>query len=80
MLWAPASKIIPWELHLIIQEALKLRELVKLHKINREAEDKNDSESELDNDHECELEECEDTVRSLVKMFKKRKQLPRDWK
>nr|GEX94287.1 40S ribosomal protein S13 [Tanacetum cinerariifolium] len=64
----------------MIQEALKLRELVKLHKFNREAEDKNDSESELYNDHECELEECEDTVRSLVKMFKKLKQLPRDWK
>nr|GEV01714.1 40S ribosomal protein S13 [Tanacetum cinerariifolium] len=80
MAWPVTSKIIPWELHLMIQEALKLRELVKLHKINREAGDKNDSESELDNDHECELEECEDNVRSLVKIFKKLKQLPRDWK
>ncbi|GJU72778.1 hypothetical protein Tco_1264183 [Tanacetum coccineum] len=60
---AAASKIIPWELHLMIQEALKLRELVKLNKINREVkkvvkgkkytqltkdlEYKNDSESEL---------------------------------
>ncbi|GKB16354.1 hypothetical protein Tco_0850277 [Tanacetum coccineum] len=77
---APASKIIPWELHLIIQEALNLRELVKLHKINREAEDKNDSESELDNDLDFQLKQCEDRIRSLAKRFKKLKQLPHDWK
>jgi len=59
---AAASKIIPWELHLIIQDALELREAME------------------DSDDEYQLELFEDHVRSLAEMFKKRKQLPRDWK
>ena len=62
ILWAAASKIIPWELHLLIQQALELRELME------------------DSDDEYRLELFENGVRSLAEMFKKLKQLPRDWK
>nr|GEV47497.1 dihydropyrimidine dehydrogenase (NADP(+)), chloroplastic [Tanacetum cinerariifolium] len=69
-------------------EALKIRELVKLNKsdseLNNDLEDKNDNELESDsadkNDDELELEQFQDHVRFLAKMFKKMKQLPRDWK
>ncbi|GKF15643.1 hypothetical protein Tco_0057105, partial [Tanacetum coccineum] len=87
---AATSKIIPPELHLLIQDALKFRAEVMLYKLEAKkaltgnnyseselvSEDKNDSESDSDDDLDFQLKQCEDRIRSLVKMFKKRKQLP----
>ena len=88
ILGAAASNKIPWELHLLIQEALELRKLVEQNKndrkLKKDSKDKNDSESdsgsEDENGHDIELEVCEDRLRDLAKAFKKMKQLPRDWK
>ncbi|GJT24568.1 hypothetical protein Tco_0894505, partial [Tanacetum coccineum] len=82
---AAASKIIPPELHLLIQDALKFRDVVILDKLQREVKrafkGKNDSESESYGDGHLphQLEQCEDRIRSYVKMFKKSKELPLDW-
>ncbi|GKA14263.1 hypothetical protein Tco_0693909 [Tanacetum coccineum] len=88
-----ASKIIPWELHLRIQDALEFRAEVMLYKLEAKkaltgknyseselvSEDKNDSESDSDDYLDFQLKECEDHIRSLAKRFKKLKQLPHDW-
>ncbi|GJZ90035.1 hypothetical protein Tco_0661962 [Tanacetum coccineum] len=82
---AATSKIIPPELHLLIQDALKFRDVVILDKLQREVKrafkGKNDSESESYGDGHLphQLEQCEDRIRSYVKMFKKSKELPLDW-
>ncbi|GKE69523.1 hypothetical protein Tco_1527595, partial [Tanacetum coccineum] len=89
------SKIIPRQLHRLIQKALKQRERVMRNKLQRKlkkalkgknysesesvSEDKNDSESELYNHLDVQMEQCEDRVRLLAKKFKKLKQLPHDW-
>ncbi|GJU64687.1 40S ribosomal protein S13 [Tanacetum coccineum] len=88
-------KIIPRQLHRLIQMALKQRERVMRNKLQRKlkkalkgknysesesvSEDKNDSESELYNHLDVQMEQCEDRVRLLAKKFKKLKQLPHDW-
>ncbi|GJR53342.1 40S ribosomal protein S13, partial [Tanacetum coccineum] len=74
---AAASKIIPRQLHLLILEALELRQDMMQNKLQCEV--KNDSESELDSYRAAALDKCEDRIRSLVKSFKKLKQLPHDW-
>ncbi|GJS80785.1 40S ribosomal protein S13 [Tanacetum coccineum] len=75
---AAASKTIPWELHLLIQDALEHRADVMLNKLQREAN--NGSGSDWDDYHEVQLKQCEDRIRFLAKRFKKLKQLPHDWK
>ncbi|GKF09613.1 hypothetical protein Tco_0043837 [Tanacetum coccineum] len=86
------SKIIPWELHLRIQDALEFQAEVMLYKVEAKkaltgknysetelvSEDKNDSESDSDDYLDFQLKQCEDHIRSLAKRFKKLKQLSRD--
>nr|GFB48308.1 hypothetical protein [Tanacetum cinerariifolium] len=86
---AAASKIIPPELHLVIKDALELRQHMMLNKINREVnkalKGENYSDSELvsedkiDRELEAELIESEYLIRFYFESSKKLKQLPHDW-